>query len=133
VNVDGLVTLESAFSVQKTMDRLVDRATSSGLQIFARIDHAKGAQEAGLDLRPTELLVFGNPRGGTALMQDRQTAAIDLPVKALVWEDEQGRVWLGYNDATWIARRHGLTAASAGRVQAINAGLAALAAATTSP
>ena len=132
MTVEGLITVESAFPVKETVDRLVDLATSSGLRVFARIDHAAGAGEAGLELRPTELVLLGNPRGGTALMQDRQSAGIDLPAKALVWQDEEDRVWLGYNDADWIARRHKLTGSSAARVQAINAGLAQLAKEVTS-
>ena len=74
--------------------------------VFARIDHAAGAASVGMALRPTELLIFGNPKGGTPLMQDRQTAGIDLPVKALAWEDADGKTWLSYNDADWIAARH---------------------------
>lgn len=79
--------------------------TAAGLQVFARVDHAAGAREVGLDLRPTELLIFGNARGGTPLMQDKQTAGIDLPLKALAWADEDGQTWLSYNDPAWIAEQ----------------------------
>ncbi len=126
---DGLITIESRFPVSQTIDRLADAATAAGLVVFARIDHAKGAQEAGLQLRPTELLIFGHPKGGTPLMQDQQTAGIDLPVKALAWEDETGQVWLGYNDTGWLARRHRLGAASARALAAMSSGTAKLASA----
>jgi uncharacterized protein (DUF302 family) len=95
--------------------------------VFARIDHAEGARDAGSELRPTELLIFGHPRGGTPLMLDSQQAGIDLPFKALSWQDEDGRVWLAWNDAAWIARRHGLDATSAPAVQAITTGASRLA------
>lgn len=131
MNKQGLTTIESRFSVADTIDRLADAASAAGLLIFARIDHAQGALDAGMALRPTVLLIFGNPKGGTPLMQDRQTAGIDLPVKALAWEDETGRVWLTYNEAAWIAERHSLSPTTAGDVAAIDAGLAKLATAVT--
>jgi uncharacterized protein (DUF302 family) len=124
---DGLSTLESRFPVGETIDRLAAGVTGAGLTVFARIDHAGGAREVGLDLRPTELLIFGNARGGTPLMQDTQTFGIDLPVKALAWTDEAGRTWLTCNDAEWIAERHGLGAGSAHAVRAMRDGTAGLA------
>jgi uncharacterized protein (DUF302 family) len=123
---DGLITLPSDFPVAETIDRLAELVTARGLHVFARVDHADGAAKAGMVLRPTQLLIFGNPTGGTPLMQDRQTAGIDLPVKALAWEDADGRVWLGYNDAAWIAQRHGLGADSRKAIEVMAAGLAAL-------
>jgi uncharacterized protein (DUF302 family) len=90
------------------MDRLEAELKAKGVQIFARIDHAAGAAEAGLSLRPTELLVFGNARAGTPLMQSIQSIGIDLPLKALVWQDESGATWLSYNDPAWLAARHGV-------------------------
>ena len=123
---NGLITIASKFSVRETIDKLAAAATSAGLRVFARIDHAAGASQVGMELRPTELLLFGNPRGGTPLMQDRQTAGIDLPVKALAWEDEHGAVWLTYNEAAWIAARHGLGASSKSAVDAIEAGIESL-------
>lgn len=123
---DGLITLESRFPVAETIDRLVARVTAAGLTVFARIDHARGAREAGLDLRPTELLIFGQARGGTPLMQDNQTVGIDLPVKALAWTDEAGRTWLTSNDAEWIAERHGLDAGTAQAVGAMRDGTVGL-------
>lgn len=120
---NGLVSVESRFGVAETIDRLVETVISAGLRVFARIDHAAGAQEVGAALRPTELLIFGHPKGGTPLMQERQLAGIDLPIKALAWEDEQGKVWLSYNDAHWLAERHGLGDASRDAVAAIAAGM----------
>lgn len=121
---NGMVSVACDRSVRETIDRLAAEVTAAGLVVFARIDHAAGAAQAGLELRPTELLIFGHPRGGTPLMQDRQTVGIDLPVKALAWEAEDGGVWLTYNDASWIAERHGLGPRSRPAVQAIAAGLA---------
>jgi uncharacterized protein (DUF302 family) len=119
----GIVSVESRFGVTETLDRLAETVTRLGLHVFARIDHMAGAQDVGLLLRPTQLLIFGNPKGGTPLMQDKQIAGIDLPVKALAWEDELGKVWLSYNAAEWIAVRHGLGDASVAAVQAIAGGM----------
>jgi uncharacterized protein (DUF302 family) len=107
---NGLITLPSAFGAKETIDRLVSEVKAKGMAVFARIDHAAGATAAGLTLRPTELLIFGNAKGGTPLMQARQTIGIDLPLKALAWEDAGGKVWLSYNEPGWLARRHGETA-----------------------
>jgi uncharacterized protein (DUF302 family) len=128
---NGLTTIASDFPVGETIDRLAKLATARGLHIFAHINHAAGAANVGMPLRPTQLLIFGNPTGGTPLMQDKQTTGIDLPVKALAWEDENGRVWLSYNDAEWIAARHGLGAASKTAVDAASAVMAALTKAAT--
>ncbi|MER9682380.1 DUF302 domain-containing protein [Mesorhizobium sp. M0184] len=119
----GLITVQSRFGVAETIDRLVGTVERAGLLVFARIDHAAGARSVEASLRPTQLLIFGNPKGGTPLMQDRQLVGIDLPVKALAWEDEQGKVWLSYNDAHWLAERHGLGDASRNAVAAIAAGM----------
>ncbi len=124
---DGLITLSSRYPTRDTMERLLAALAKRNMTVFARIDHAAGAASAGLELRPTEVVIFGNPKGGTALMQDRQSAGIDLPLKALVWQDADGKVWLGYNDPTWIAQRHGLGAASARAVEATGKALAAIA------
>lgn len=120
---NGLITVQSRFGVSETIDRLVDVVTHAGMRVFARIDHAAGAREIGAALRATELLIFGHPKGGTPLMQDQQLAGIDLPIKALAWEDAQGKVWLSYNDAHWLAERHGLGDASRDAVTAIAAGM----------
>ena len=90
------------------MDRLETEIHANGMNVFARIDHAAGAAEVGLTLRPTELIIFGNARGGTPLMQLGQTAGIDLPLKALVWQDAANKTWISYNQPSWIAQRHGL-------------------------
>lgn len=104
---DGLIKVKSVHDARQTMDRLERIVTEKGMKVFARIDHAAGAASVGAELRPTELLIFGNPKGGTPLMQCAQTAGIDLPLKALVWRDAAGQVWLGYNDPVQIATRHG--------------------------
>jgi uncharacterized protein (DUF302 family) len=103
---DGLVTCSSDFSAKETMDRLAAAVSRHGMSVFARIDHAAGAADVDMKLRPTELLIFGSPRGGTPLMQLNQLMGIDLPLKALVWDDEAGNTWVGYNDPHWLAARH---------------------------
>jgi uncharacterized protein (DUF302 family) len=105
---DGLIAIKSSRGPKETMDRLVAEVQAKGLMVFARIDHAAGAGEVGLALRPTELVIFGNARGGTPLMQANQAIGIDLPLKALVWQDASGATWLSYNDPAWLAQRHGL-------------------------
>ncbi|EML5470862.1 DUF302 domain-containing protein [Pseudomonas aeruginosa] len=104
---DGLITVQSPYSAKETIGRFETAAKSRGIHIFLRLDHAEGAKKIGKDLRPTELLVFGNPQGGTPLMQCAQSAGIDLPLKALAWQDKDGRVWLAYNDPKYLAARHG--------------------------
>jgi uncharacterized protein (DUF302 family) len=111
---DGLVALKSAHPPKETLDRLEKLVKEKGLTVFARIDHAAGAAKAGKALRPTQLLIFGNPQGGTPLMECAQTAGIDLPLKALAWQDAGGQSWLGYNDPVWIARRHEAPQCAAG-------------------
>ncbi|HZC54562.1 MAG TPA: DUF302 domain-containing protein [Xanthobacteraceae bacterium] len=121
---NGLTTLPSAHGAKDTMDRLEAEVKSKGLTVFARIDHAAGAKEASLTLRPTELLIFGNAKGGTPLMQALQTTGIDLPLKALVWEDPGGKIWLSYNEPAWIARRHGDAAQISAQVSEVTGRLA---------
>jgi uncharacterized protein (DUF302 family) len=104
---EGLVAVKSAHPPKATLDRFEAAAKERGLTVFARIDHAAGAARVNATLRPTELLIFGNPQGGTPFMQCAQSVGIDLPLKALVWEDAQGQSWLGYNDPAWVAQRHG--------------------------
>ena len=104
---DGLISLKSPYSPRTTMDRLENILKHKAMTIFARIDHAAGAARVGQTLRPTEVLIFGNPQGGTPFMACEQTVGIDLPLKALVWQDAQGQVWLGYNDPDFLAQRHG--------------------------
>jgi uncharacterized protein (DUF302 family) len=107
-HVEGLTTMASNFGPKETMDRLEAEIHGKGMTVFARIDHGAGAAEAGLELRPTNLIIFGNARGGTPLMQASQTSGIDLPLKALVWQDVAGKTWLSYNEPSWIVQRHGL-------------------------
>jgi uncharacterized protein (DUF302 family) len=103
---DGLVTLPSAHAPKETLDRLEAVLKQKGLTIFLRVDHAAGAAKIGKTLRPTELLVFGNPQGGTPFMECSQTVGIDLPLKALAWQDASGKNFLGYNDPRYLAARH---------------------------
>ena len=110
VAADGLVAVKSPHSARETMNRLEEAVKQRGLTVFARIDHAAGAGKIGKTLRPTELLIFGNPQGGTPFMECQQTVGIDLPLKALVWEDASAQVWLGYNDPAFLAQRHGAAA-----------------------
>ncbi|KJS28867.1 MAG: hypothetical protein VR64_22380 [Desulfatitalea sp. BRH_c12] len=105
---DGLVEVKSPHNAKETMNRLEDIVKQRGLNVFARIDHAAGAAKVGKSLGATELLIFGNPQGGTPLMECAQSAGIDLPLKALVWEDDAKQVWIGYNDPAYLAQRHGI-------------------------
>lgn len=130
---DGLVTTNSSRGPKETMDRLVAELQAKGLTIFARIDHAAGAKDAGLPLRPTELVIFGNAKGGTPLMQANQAIGIDLPLKALVWQDASGTTWLSYNDPAWLAQRHGLGHEVEAPVKAMTAMLGAVTRAATGP
>lgn len=107
--MNGLTIATSQFPVKETIDRMISIVEAQGWQVFARIDHAAHARKNGLELRPTELLLFGNPKIGTLLMQDHQLAAIDLPMKMLAWDDEQGRVRIAHNSLQWLKQRHGLT------------------------
>jgi uncharacterized protein (DUF302 family) len=111
--VPGLTTIKSSHPPYETMSRLEAAVQAKGLTVFARIDHAEGASAVGLSLRPTEVLIFGNAKGGTPLMQAVQTIGIDLPLKALVWEDASGETWLSWNDPAWLAARHGLSGVEA--------------------
>lgn len=117
---DGLVTIASTHSVRDTIDRLDAALRAKGVMVFARIDHAAGAASVGMPLRPTELVIFGNPKAGTPLMQVNQTAGLDLPLKILAWEDADGKVWLTYNDLHWLARRHRLADAADPAVAALS-------------
>ena len=111
--VEGLTTVPSNFDPKETMNRLETEIRTKGLEVFARIDHAAGATEVGLNLRPTDLIIFGNARGGTPLMQPNQTVGIDLPLKALVWQDAAGKTFISYNEPSWMAQRHGVANAEA--------------------
>ena len=127
MTADGLVACVSKFGSKETMDRLAAAVTTRGISIMARIDHAVAAAAIGMELRPTEVLIFGNPRAGTPLMQAVQTIGIDLPLKALVWQDEGGTTWLAYDDPQWLAQRHGIDAGLDQTLQAMADALGAVA------
>ena len=112
-SIEGLTSIPGSLGAKETMDRLEAEIRTKGLTIFARIDHAAGAPEVGLQLAPTNLIIFGNARGGTPLMQSAQTVGIDLPLKILVWQDAANNTWLSYNEPRWIAQRHGVLNAEA--------------------
>ena len=103
---EGMINVKSAHSVAVTADRLENILKSKGMKVMNRIDHSAGAASVGMTLRPTELLIFGNPKVGTPLMLCSQSIAIDLPQKALIWEDANGQVWLSYNDPAFLKLRH---------------------------
>ena len=126
MTVNGLITIHSSYGPEDTMNRFEAEVRAKGMTVFARIDHAAGAAAAGLSLRPTDLLIFGNAIGGTPLMQANQTIGIDLPLKALVYEDEGGKTWVAYNDPKWLATRHGATGVDA-VLNAMSEALAAIA------
>ncbi|NOY73690.1 MAG: DUF302 domain-containing protein [Gammaproteobacteria bacterium] len=107
-NTNGMIKIKSTHSVSETINKLEAVLTKKGMTIFKRVDHTAGANKVGLQLRPTELLIFGNPKVGTPLMQCSQTAALDLPQKALVYKDKKGQVWLAYNDPAYMAKRHNI-------------------------
>jgi uncharacterized protein (DUF302 family) len=130
---DGLTTLRSGFGPRETMDRLEAEVKAKGMTVFARIDHAAGAAGVGLSMRPIEVVIFGNAKAGTPLMQSAATMAIDLPLKALIWQDAAGTTWLAYNDPSWLAKRHGLGHDFDAPVSAMAAALAAVAKAAIAP
>jgi len=128
---DGLIAVKSTYSPAETASRLEAALKARKLTLFARVDHAAGAAKIGATLRPTEVFIFGNPQGGTPLMNCEQTVGIDLPLKALVWQDAGGQTWLGYNDPAWIGSRH--QAASCPAIANLAKALAGIAAAVTAP
>lgn len=105
---DGLIMVKSHHSVAATADKLEAALSNNGMKIMNRINHAAGAESVNMELRSTEVVIFGNPKAGTPLMQCSQTVAVDLPQKALIWEDENGQVWLGYNDPQYLKTRHAI-------------------------
>ncbi|HEX4377664.1 MAG TPA: DUF302 domain-containing protein [Steroidobacteraceae bacterium] len=124
--ISGLIAVQSSFGARETLDRFEAAIKARGMTVFARIDHAAGASAVGLTLRPTDLLIFGNPKTGTALMLAAQTSGIDLPLKALAYQDDAGTTWLAYNDPKWIADRHGLSVPAAAAAEPMAAALSAL-------
>jgi uncharacterized protein (DUF302 family) len=109
--IEGLTTVPSDFGSDETMNRLEKEIRSHGMMVFARINHAALAVESGLKLHPTEVIIFGNPRAGTSLMQAVQTIGIDLPLKMLIWRDVAGKTWVSYNKPGWLVKRHDITRA----------------------
>jgi uncharacterized protein (DUF302 family) len=131
---NGMSHISSPHSVDDTVNRIQAFLQSKAVNIFALVDHSGEAAKVGLKMNPTKLLIFGNPKGGTPLMQAAQTAGIDLPLKALVWQDEAGATFVSYNDPTWIAKRHEVGQTADAAVKAMSGLLDALAkAATTGP
>lgn len=128
---NGLVRVKSAHDVKATADKLETVLKSKGMNVFGRVNHAAGAEKAGLSLRPTEVVIFGNPKVGTPLMNCAQSVAIDLPQKALVWQDEAGQVWLAYNDPAHLASRHNIEGCDE-VLKKVSGALAKFAAAATS-
>ena len=129
----GMRISRSEHGPQDTADRFADAVQARGMTVFARIDHAAAAVTAGLSLRPAELLIFGNARTGTPLMQMAQTIGIDLPLKALVWQDSGGTTWLGYNDPDWLAARHDVAIEGASVLEAMQGVLTESVVAATGP
>ncbi|MEA3290847.1 MAG: DUF302 domain-containing protein [Pseudomonadota bacterium] len=130
---DGMVTLKSAHDVKTTGDRLEKILLDKGMKVFIRINYAEGAKKAGLELRPTETIVFGNPKIGTPLMQCDQEVAIDLPQKALIRQDADGQVWLSYNDPNYLVQRHGIEECGEEVVKKMTGALDKFAHAATAP
>lgn len=129
---NGLISVKSSHDVKVTADRLETILNQKGMKVFIRINHSAGAQKLGKELRPTELIIFGNPKVGTPLMQCSQSVGIDLPQKALIWQDDKGLVWLSYNDPNYLAQRHGLSAC-AEVIQKVEKALSNFAKAATMP
>ena len=128
---NGLVSQKSAYDAAETARRFYAAVEQAGMAIFASVDHGRAAATAGLELGPCIVMLFGNPRAGTLLMQLNPETGIDLPLKALIWTDRDGDTWLGWNDPAWIAERHGLGPAAQATVSAMAAAIDRLAAAAT--
>jgi len=131
MSADGLITVRSNHGPKETITRLEAEVKAKGLTVFAHVDHAAGAAAAGLPLRPTDLVIFGNAKGGTPLMQIDQTMGIDLPLKAVVWQDAAGATWLSYNDPDWLTKRYGLGKEAEPAINALSGALRAIAKAAT--
>jgi uncharacterized protein (DUF302 family) len=127
MTAQGLITIKSSHGAQDTMNRLQAAVQAKGMTVFARIDRAAGAAAVGLPLRPTEVLIFGNAKAGTPLMQSVQTIGLDLPLKALVWEDASGNTWLSYYYPASLARRHGLSGETGAAIGIMTSALDAVA------
>ncbi len=128
MSIEGLISVPSAHGPGESVARLTDEIRSRRLTLFAHIDHSDGAAALGLHLRPTDVLIFGHAKGGTPLMQAAQTLGIDLPLRALVWQDGDGRTWISYVDPEWLAARHGLAPSTAAALASALASIVASAA-----
>ncbi len=111
--VDGVVNVESSFQVKETADRMETILKEKGMTIFNRIKHSEAASRVGIELRDTELIIFGNPKVGSPFMKCQQTVALDLPQKALIWVDDSAKVWISYNDPRYLEKRHNVTGCEA--------------------
>jgi len=129
----GLITIRSSYGPEETMKRLEAEVRARAMSVFAHVDHSAGAAAVGLALRPTDLLIFGAAKGGTPLMQSVQTVGIDLPLKALVWQDAAGAAWLSFNDPDWLAGRHQVGPEAQAALKAMGAALKSIATAVTAP
>ena len=118
---NGLIHLASRHTVEETMQRLETLLSERGITIFARVDHSGEAAKVGLTMRPTKLLIFGSPKGGTPLMQATPSVAIDLPLKALFWQDAAGKSWLTYNDPAYLQQRHNFPAELLPKIAGVSA------------
>lgn len=106
---DGMVNVQSTFNVKETADRMESILIKKGMTVFNRIKHSEGAGKIGIELRDTELIIFGNPKVGSPLMKCQQSVAIDLPQKALIWEDDKATVWISYNNPRYLVKRHNIS------------------------
>lgn len=106
---DGMINVKSDFGVQESADRLISILIKKGMTVFSRIQHSEGASNVGIELRDTQLVIFGNPKVGSPFMKCQQSVAIDLPQKALIWEDDQHNVWISYNDPHYLVKRHNVS------------------------
>lgn len=123
---DGVINVESVYDVGQTADRMERILNEKGMTVFKRIGHSDAAATVGVDLRATELIIFGNPKVGSPLMKCSQSVAIDLPQKALIWEDDRGKVWISYNDPRYLEKRHHITGCEAvvSKIETALAGIA---------
>ena len=133
MDIDGMSYWTSLCSFEETLQRLLEAVRQQGMTVFGHIDHAKAAAEAGLELQPLQVVVFGNARAGTKLMQSAPTIGIDLPLRAMVRTDDEGTTWVAYNDPSWIAARHGARAGNEQVLANIRHALTAIAEYATSP
>ncbi|NUQ26962.1 MAG: DUF302 domain-containing protein [Acidobacteriaceae bacterium] len=117
----GVVTKPGRYSVEETVERVTQILTAKGITLFALVDHSAEAEKAGMQMPPTKLLIFGNPKAGTPLLVDRPSVALDLPLKLLVRQDAEGEVWVSYNSAEYLQERHGLSAGMTSTLAAVEA------------